>query len=71
MKDKFGDKFDLIQERTSVVPFAAILSGKQQLPENYLFGELIKVPYATVLIGTLAAYYAHPFMQAGSTLVGY
>ena len=71
LKDKFGDKFDIIKERTSIVPFAAILSGKQVLPENYFFEELVKVPYITVIIGTLAAYYAHPFMQAGSTLVGY
>ena len=71
LKDKWGEKYDIIEERTSIVPFAAILTGKQQLPENYFFGELVKVPYATVIAGTLAAYYAHPFMQAGSTLVGY
>ena len=71
LRDKFGDKFDIIQERTSVVPFAAILTGKQKLPENYFFGELVKVPYVIVIAGTLAAYYAHPFMQAGRTLVGY
>ncbi len=71
LKDEWGEKFDIIKERTSVLPFAAIISGKQQLPDNYIFGELIKVPYATVMAGTLLAYYAHPYMQAGSTLVGY
>jgi zeta-carotene isomerase len=71
LKAEFGDKFDIIAERTSVWPFAAILSGKQQLPDNYVLGELVKVPYVTVVAGTLAAYYAHPFMQAGSTLIGY
>lgn len=69
MRDKFGEKADIIRERTSVVPFAAILSGKQELPENYWTKEFFRLPYLTIIIGSLAAYYAHPFMQAGATLL--
>ena len=36
LKDKHGETFDMVKDRTSVVPFAAILTGKQKLPDNYL-----------------------------------
>jgi zeta-carotene isomerase len=68
LRDKFGEKADIVFDRTSVVPFAAIISGKQQLPSDY-YKEFIRLPYLTVLVGTIIAYYAHPFMQAGSTLL--
>ena len=58
----------MIRETTSVVPFAAILSGKQQLPSDY-YDEFLRLPYITILIGSIIAYYAHPFMQAGSALL--
>lgn len=67
LRDKWGDRFEAFKERTSVVPFAAIVSGKQQLPEDYL-RELLIAPYLAIVIGSVAAYYAHPFMQAGATL---
>ena len=35
LRDKYGDKAEVVQERTSIVPFAAILTGKQVLPEDY------------------------------------
>ena len=68
LRDKFGDKAEAIKEVTSVVPFAAIISGKQVLPKDY-YMEFFRLPYATIVIGSVAAYYAHPFMQAGSTLL--
>eukprot|EP01036_Dinobryon_divergens_P024892 gene24892-33384_t len=68
LQDKFGERAALIRERTSVVPFAAILSGKQQLPDNYL-QEFLRPPYLTIIVGSIAAYYAHPFMQAGAALL--
>ena len=70
LKDKWGEKADLIKERTSVWPFAAIISGKQQLPEKY-YEEFLRGPYFIITFFCFALYYAHPFMQAGSTLVGW
>jgi zeta-carotene isomerase len=67
LKDKWGEKADIVRSRTSVVPFAAIIDGRQQLPPDY-YKELLRPPYLVVLVGCLIAYYAHPFMQAGSTL---
>jgi len=68
LKDKFGERAEEVFDRTSTIPFAAILSGKQELPADY-YKEFLRVPYITVLVGTLGAYFAHPFMQAGSTLL--
>ena len=33
--DEHGDAFLAVKERTSTVPFAAILEGRQQLPKDY------------------------------------
>ncbi|CAM9303573.1 unnamed protein product [Hapterophycus canaliculatus] len=65
LKDKYGDQFDAVQERTSIVPFQAILEGRQQLPSDY-WREFARGPYFIIAGGTVAAYFAHPFMQAGS-----
>jgi len=56
------------QERTSIFPFRAILQGRQQLPPDY-YKELVRAPYALIAAGTLGAYLAHPYMQAGANLV--
>lgn len=68
LKTRHGEAFDYIQSKTSVVPFAAIIDGRQQLPNDY-YKELLRLPYAVVIVGTVAAYYAHPFMQAGAALL--
>jgi len=66
--DKHGDKFLAVKARTSILPFAAILDGRQKLPPDY-YKELIRAPYVLIAVGTLAAYLAHPYMQAGAALV--
>ena len=66
--DEHGENFRIVEERTSIVPFKAILEGRQVLPPDY-YKELIRAPYALIAVGTLGAYYAHPYMQAGAALV--
>ena len=66
--DKWGEKALAVRERTSVVPFAAIIDGRQQLPDDF-YKEFLRLPYLTIVIGSIGAYYAHPFMQAGSALL--
>ena len=46
-------------------PFAAILDGRQQLPDDY-YKEFLRVPYAAVIAFTVGAYFAHPLMQQGA-----
>jgi len=66
--EKHGDNFLAVKARTSILPFAAILDGRQKLPPDY-YKELIRAPYALITVGTLGAYLAHPYMQAGAALV--
>ena len=68
LKREHGEAFEIVKERTSVVPFQAIIEGRQQLPDDY-YTEFLRGPYALVVGGTLAAYFAHPYMQAGAALL--
>ena len=63
-----GEDFVAVRERTSIVPFQAVLEGRQQLPRDY-YKELLRAPYLLIAAGTLGAYAAHPYMQAGAALV--
>ncbi|CAL1404361.1 unnamed protein product [Linum trigynum] len=62
---RHGEAFEAVKERTSVVPFAAILDGRQKLPKDY-YKEFLRLPYLTITAVTLGAYFAHPLMQASS-----
>ncbi|KAK1274241.1 hypothetical protein QJS04_geneDACA010826 [Acorus gramineus] len=62
---RYGEAFNVLKSRTSVLPFAAILDGRQKLPKDY-FKEFIRLPYLTITFLTLGAYLAHPLMQAAS-----
>jgi zeta-carotene isomerase len=66
--DEHGEAFLEIKERTSVFPFKAVVEGRQTLPPDY-YKELLRAPYALIAVGTLGAYFAHPYMQAGAALV--
>jgi len=65
---KHGEQFEKVRDRTSVVPFAAIIDGRQKLPPDY-YKEWLRGPYALIAVATLGAYAFHPFMQAGAALV--
>ncbi|KAM7465769.1 hypothetical protein LguiB_013331 [Lonicera macranthoides] len=62
---RYGEDFEVVKSRTSVIPFAAILDGRQKLPKDY-YKEFIRLPYLTITGLTLGAYFAHPLMQAAS-----
>jgi zeta-carotene isomerase len=68
LKAKFGESADILKETTSVIPFAAIISGKQVLPKDY-YKELFRLPYIVIVGASVGAYLAHPYMQAGATLL--
>ena len=62
---RYGEDLEVLKSRTSVVPFAAILDGRQKLPKDY-YKEFVRLPYLSITALTLAAYLAHPLMQAAS-----
>ena len=67
---KYGEAFEAVKARTSVVPFAAILDGRQTLPPDY-WREFARAPYLAVTAFTLGAYFAHPLMQQASYALGW
>lgn len=62
---RYGDAFEAVKSRTSVIPFAAIIDGRQTLPKDY-YKEFLRLPYLSITVLTLGAYFAHPIMQAAS-----
>lgn len=62
---RYGDAFEMVKNRTSIIPFAAIIDGRQKLPQNY-YKEFVRLPYLAVTAVTLGAYFAHPVMQSAS-----
>ena len=62
-----GDNFVKLKERTSIVPFQAVWEGRQVLPEDY-WKELLRAPLVLIAVGSIGAYFAHPYMQAGAAL---
>ncbi|GAU23481.1 hypothetical protein TSUD_81630 [Trifolium subterraneum] len=65
LSERYGEDFEIVKGRTSVVPFAAILDGRQKLPKDF-YKEFIRLPYFTITALTLGAYFAHPLMRAAS-----
>ncbi|KAL9436637.1 hypothetical protein AB3S75_022649 [Citrus x aurantiifolia] len=65
---RYGEAFEAVKRRTSVIPFAAIITGRQILPKDY-HKEFIRLPYLTITALTLGAYIAHPLMQSASFLL--
>jgi zeta-carotene isomerase len=65
LEAEHGDKFLALKERTSIMPFRAIIDGRQILPPDY-WKELIRPPLLVIAVGSFGAYLAHPYMQAGA-----
>jgi len=65
LKAKYGEAFESVKSRTSIMPFQAILEGRQVLPPDY-YKEFLRMPYLAVTLFTLGAYFAHPVMQSAS-----
>lgn len=59
---RYGAAAEEVQARTSTVPFAAILDGRQQLPKDY-YKEFLRGPYLALVPFCLGAYLCHPLMQ--------
>nr|AFK34265.1 unknown [Medicago truncatula] len=65
LAQRHGEDFEIVKRRTSIVPFAAILDGRQRLPADF-YKEFIRLPYLVITALTLGAYFAHPLMQTAS-----
>lgn len=70
LKRKYGEAFDSLKERTSVVPFVAIAEGRQTLPKDY-WKEFLRAPYLFLLPFCIGCYLVHPLMQRGAYWLGW
>lgn len=55
---RYGQAFEAVKERTSVIPFLAIFQGRQTLKLE----EFVRPAYLGVLIFTLLLWWGHPFL---------
>ena len=70
LKRKYGDAFESVKERTSIIPFAAILDGRQKIPNDY-WKEFVRLPYVFLAPFCVGAYLCHPLMQQASYWLGW
>lgn len=70
LRQRFGAEAEAYFARTSVVPFAAVLQGRQQLPADY-YREFLRAPYLAVLAGAALAYELHPLMLQQTAALGW
>ncbi len=65
LAERYGESFQQLKERTSVIPFAAIIDGRQKLPADY-YKEFLRLPYFVVAGFTVGAYLSQPLLQSAS-----
>lgn len=70
LRRKWGEDFEEVKQRTSIVPFQAIWEGRQQLPADY-YKEWLRPSYWAIVAFTVGTYYAHPLMQRASYWLGW
>lgn len=56
LRDRYGEEWSRMEERTSLLPFAAVVRGEQQLKLT----EFLRPAYLGVIAFILATYAAHP-----------
>jgi Predicted membrane protein len=58
MQARYGETFELAKARTSVIPFWAILQGRQTIKLE----EFVRPAYLGVLVFILLLWWAHPLL---------
>jgi uncharacterized membrane protein len=64
---RYGDAFEVAKARTSVIPFLAILQGRQTLKLE----EFVRPAYLGVTVFILLLWWAHPFLIAATGKVNW
>ncbi len=67
LRARYGEAFDAVKARTSVIPFAAILRGDQTL----VWQEFLRPAYLGVLIFVIGLYWLHPLLIQATARVGW
>lgn len=64
---KYGDAFTKVKERTSVIPFLAILDGRQTLQLQ----EFVRPAYLGVLAFVMLFWWGHPWLMVATSRVSW
>ncbi len=64
LKIKFGNSFDQLKANTSVVPFKAVLDGRQQL----LLKEFLRPAQLGIVVAVVFFWWSHRFISSGSQI---
>lgn len=59
LKARYGEAFDAVKSQTSIVPFQAILVGKQPL----ILQEFLRPAYAGIAVFVMIFWWLHPWMM--------
>jgi len=62
LKDKFGDLFDELKEKTSVIPFLAVIDGRQTL----IWQEFLRPAQIGIFIAIAVFWWLHRFISMSS-----
>ena len=65
LKARFGDAFDELKASTSILPFAAVLDGRQQLQ----WQEFLRPAQLGIVIAVGVFWWAHRYISAGAALM--
>ena len=65
LKARFGEAFEQLKASTSVVPFAAVLDGRQQLQ----WQEFVRPSQLGIAIAVGVFWWAHHYISSASQLV--
>ncbi|GBE93293.1 protein NnrU [Nostoc cycadae WK-1] len=67
LSQRYGEAFELVKQRTSIIPFKAIIDGRQSI----LWQEFIRPAYLGVVIFVALLWWSHPLLIIGTSKIGW
>ena len=63
LRNRFGEAFEAVRERTSVIPFQAVLDGRQRL----VLAEFLRPSQLGIVVAIAVLWWSHRFIGLGAT----
>jgi uncharacterized membrane protein len=67
LKARYGESFETLKSQTSIIPFLAIVQGRQ----SFVLKEFFRPAYVGIVIFVLGFWYAHPILIYATGNVGW
>jgi uncharacterized membrane protein len=67
MSHRYGEAFEIVKQRTSIIPFKAIIDGRQSI----LWQEFLRPAYLGVAIFTALLWWSHPLLMEATSTIGW